>query len=69
MVFSIETIQPKVPQSLPTINDTNPEEEEQLERTEVTEPSNENTDQKQSRLEMTLSKIKQQLVRLLYECY
>ena len=31
MVFSIETIQQKVPQSLPTINDTNPEEEEQLE--------------------------------------
>ena len=61
MVFSIETIQPKVPQSLPTINDTNPEEEEQLERIEVTEPSNENTEQKQSRLEMTLSKIKQQL--------
>ena len=31
MVFSIETIQPKVPQRLPTINDTNTEEEEQLE--------------------------------------
>ena len=61
MVFSIEKIQPKVPQSLPTINDTNPEEEEQLERNEVTESSNENTEQKQSRLEMTLSKIKQQL--------
>ena len=61
MIFSIEKIQPKVPQSLPTINDTNPEEEEQLERNEVTESSNENTEQKQSRLEMTLSKIKQQL--------
>ena len=61
MVFSTETIQPKVLQSLPTMNDTNPEEEEELERTEVTEPSNENTEQKQSRLEMTLLKIKQQL--------